>query len=109
MSLEIFISTKREKMKLRTLATKRASTKVKCYRQYKRAKVRINNNGSEQKDWWKRPLSCKMNTKRKESNESEHKDWWKRQASWKMNTKRKILKGSADVYLLKRTIELEID
>ena len=40
MSLEIFISTKREKMKLRTLATKRASTKVKCYRQYKRAKVK---------------------------------------------------------------------
>jgi len=26
-----------------------------------------------------------------------------------MNTKRKVLKGSTDVYLLKRTIELEID
>ena len=117
MSLEIFISTKRKKMKLITLATKRASKKVKCYRQYKRAKDIIKesiikeSNGSEQKDWWKRPPSktFKMNTKRKESNGSEHKDWWKRQASWKMNTKRKILKGSTDVYLLKRTIELEID
>ena len=85
MSLKIY-STKREKMKLSTLATKRASKKVKCYRQYKREKVII-----------------------KKSNESEHKDWWKRPASWKMNTKRKILKRSTDVYLLKRTIELEID
>ena len=85
MSLKIY-STIREKMKLITLATKRASKKVKCYRQYKRAKVIItNSNGPKQKDWWKRP------------------------ASWKMNTKRKILKGSTDVYLLKRTIELEID
>ena len=64
MSLRIY-STIREKMKLSTLATKRASKKVKCYRQYKRAKVRIKEmNGSEQKDWWKRPASCKMNTKR---------------------------------------------
>ena len=68
------------------MATKRASKKVKCYRQYKRAKVIIKeSNGSEQKGLWKRPASCKM------------------------NTKRKVLKGSADVYLLKRTIELEID
>ncbi len=44
----------------------------------------------KQKDWWKRPASCRMNTKRK--------------------TKRKILKpGSIDLYLLKRTIELESD
>ena len=75
-------STKREKMQLSTLATKQASKKVKCYRQYKSEKVII-----------------------KKSNESEHTDWWKRLASWKMNTKRKILKGSTDVYLLKRTIE----
>ena len=86
MSLEIFISTKRGKMKLSTLATKRASKKVKCYRQYKRAEDIIKeSNGSEQKGWWKRPASCRM------------------------NTKRKVLKGSTDVYLLKRTIELEID
>ena len=90
MSLRIY-STKREKMKLSTLATKRASKKVKCYRQYKRAKDIIKesiikeSSGSEQKDWWKRPASCKM------------------------NTKRKVLKGSTDVYLLKRTIELETD
>ena len=77
MSLRIY-STKREKMKLSTLATKRANKKVKCYRQYKRGEVIIkeSNNGSDQKDWWKRPASCKM------------------------NTKRKVLKGSADVYLL---------
>ena len=85
MSLKIY-STKRGKMKYVTLATKRASKKVKCYMQYKIAKVSITkSNGSKQKDWWKRP------------------------ASWKVNTKRKILKGSTDVYLLKRTIELEID
>ena len=85
MSLKIY-STKREKMKLITLATKRASKKVKCYRQYKIAKVSITkSNGSKQKDWWKRPASCKM------------------------NTKRKVLKGSTDVYLPKRTIELETD
>ena len=83
MSLEIFISTKREKI---TLVTKRTSKKAKCYGIYKRAKVLIKKRkGSEQKDWWKRPASCKM------------------------NTKRKIRKGSTDVYLLKRTIELEID
>ena len=76
-------STKREKMKLITLVTKRAITKG----QYKRARVmRIQKrNGSDQKDWWKRPTPSKM------------------------DTKRKILKGSADGYLLKRTIELEID
>ena len=32
-----------------------------------------------------------------------------KQESSKINTKRKVLKGSADVYLLKRTIDLEID
>ena len=80
MSLKIY-STRREKMKLVTPVTKRTSKKAKCYRLYKRAKVII---GSEQKYWWKRP------------------------ASYKMNTKRKIRKGSADVYLQKRTIELEI-
>ena len=86
MSLEIFISTKREKMKLITLVTKRTSKKAKCYGIYKRAKVLIKKRkGSEQKDWWKRPASCKM------------------------NTKRKIRKGSTDLCLLKRTIELEID
>ena len=71
-------------MKLSTLATKRASKKAKCYRQYKRAKdiIKESNNWPEQKDWWKRPASCKM------------------------NTKRKVLRGSTDVYLLKRTIEL---
>jgi hypothetical protein len=86
MSLEIFISTKREKMNLTTLVTKRTSKKAKCYGIYKRCTVIIKKrNGSEQKDWWKRPASCKMNTKRKSR------------------------KGSTDVYLLKRTIELEID
>jgi len=76
----------REKMNLTTLVTKRTSKKAKCYGIYKRAKVIIKKrNGSEQKDWWIRPASCKM------------------------NTKRKILKGATDVYLLKRTIELEID
>ena len=86
MSLEIFINTKREKMKLITLVTKRTNKKAKCYRQYKRAKAIIKkNNRSEQRGLWKRPASCRI------------------------NTKRKILKGSADVYLLKRTIELEID
>jgi len=65
--------------------TKRTSKKVKCYRQYKRAEAIIKkSNGSEQKGVWKRPASCKM------------------------NTKRKIL-GLEDVYLIKRTIELEID
>ena len=92
MSLRIY-STKREKMKLSTLATKRASKKVTCYRQYKRAK-----------DIIKESIHVI-----KESNGSEQKDWWKRPASRKMNTKRKVLKGSTDVYLLKRTIELEID
>ena len=78
MSLKIY-STKREKMKLITLATKRASKKIKCYRRYKIAQVSITkSNGSKQKEWWKRP------------------------ASWKMNTKRKILRGSTDLYLLKR-------
>ncbi len=32
-----------------------------------------------------------------------------KQDSSKINTKRKVLKGSTDAYLLKRTIELEID
>ena len=93
MSLRIY-STKREKMKLSTLATKRASKKVKCYRQYKRAK---------EKDKIKESII-------KERNGSEQEGWWKRPASCKMNTKRKALKGSTDVYLLflKRTIELEI-
>ena len=66
MSLEIFISTKREKMKVITLVTKRTIMKAKCYRLYKRAKVLIKKrNGSEQKDWWERPASSNINTKRK--------------------------------------------
>jgi hypothetical protein len=100
MSLEIY-STKREKIKL----IQRARTKVR----YKKAfpMPEIKGNVSDYKDLGKRPIPGKINTKGKRS---VGKDWW-----WKMpihsriNTKRKIQKGSTDVNLLKRTIELEID
>jgi hypothetical protein len=40
---------------------------------------------------------------------TEQKDWCKRLTNSKRNLKRQYRKGSTDVYLLKRTIELEID
>ena len=46
-------------------------------------------------------------TRRKST--KEEKGWWKRRTTSRLNTKRNFLKGSTDVYLLKRTIELEID
>ena len=79
MSLKTYMySTRREKMKLGTLVTKRASKKG----QYKRSSD-----------------SSAMRIKKT------------KQDSSKINTKRKVLKGSTDVYmyLLKRTIEPEID
>ena len=39
----------------------------------------------------------------------EENGWWKKMNTNRLNTKRKFLKGSTDVYLLKRTIEIEID
>jgi hypothetical protein len=82
MSLKICMySTRREKMKLGTLATKRAS---------------------------KQGQNIRLSARRMKAN-SEYKDWWKRLITSKRNWKRKSLKGSTDVYLLKRTIELEID
>ena len=82
MSLKICMySTKRERMKLSTLVTKRASKKG----QDIRSSTRCMKDKNEQKDWWKTLSNSKRN--------------WKR----------KSLQGSADVYLLKRTIELEID
>ena len=100
MSLEIY-STKREKIKL----IQRARTKVR----YKKAFPiqEIKGNVSDYKDLGKRPIPSKINTKEKRS---VHKDWWwKIPTPSRINTKRKIQKGSTDVYLLKRTIELEID
>ena len=82
MSLKICMySTKRERMKLSTLVTKRASKKGQDIRSSTRC----------MKD------------------KNEHKDWWKTLSNSKRNWKRKSLQGSTDVYLLKRTIELEID
>ena len=82
MSLKICMySTRREKMKLGTLATKRAS---------------------------KQGQKIRLSARRMKAN-NECKDWWKRLSTSKRNWKRKSLKGSTDVYLLKRTIELEID
>ena len=82
MSLKICMySTKRERMKLSTLVTKRASKKG----QDIRSSTRCMKDKNEQKDWWKTLSNSKRN--------------WKR----------KSLQGSTDVYLLKRTIELEID
>ena len=82
MSLKICMySKKRERMKLSTLVTKRASKKG----QDIRSSTRCMKDKNEQKDWWKTLSNSKRN--------------WKR----------KSLQGSTDVYLLKRTIELEID
>jgi len=82
MSLKIYMySTRRERMKLSTLVTKRASKKGQDIRSRTR----------------------RMKDKNKE------KDWWKTLTNSNRNWKRKSLKGSTDVYLLKRTIELEID
>jgi hypothetical protein len=82
MSLKICMySTRREKMKLGTLATKRAS---------------------------KQGQNIRLSASRMKAT-NEYKDWWKRLTTSKRNWKRKSLKGSTDVYLLKRTIELEID
>ena len=39
----------------------------------------------------------------------EENGWWKKMNTSRLNTKRKFLKGSTDVYLLKRTIEIETD
>ena len=100
MSLKIYC-TKREKMKL----IQRARTKVR----YKKAfpMQEIKENGSDYKYLGKRPIPSKINTKGKRS---VHNDWWwKIPTPSRINTKRKIQKGSTDVYLLKRTIELEID
>lgn len=80
MSLKIY-STRREKMKLSTLVTKRANKKG----QYIRSNTRRTKDNNEQKDWWKTLSNSNRN--------------WKR----------KSLNGSTDLYLLKRTIELEID
>ena len=100
MSLKIYC-TKREKMKL----VQRARTKVR----YKKAfpMQEIKENGSDYKDLGKRPIPSKINTKGKRSVHSDW--WWKIPTPSRINTKRKIQKGSTDVYLLKRTIELEID
>ena len=81
MSLRSYESTKREKMELITLVTKRASKK-----------------GQDKRD-----NAIRMIDK------TEMKDWWKRLTTSKRNLKRQYRKGSTDVYLLKRTIELEID
>jgi hypothetical protein len=81
MSLRSYESTKREKMELITLVTKRASKK-----------------GQDKRD-----NAIRMIDK------NEMKDWWKRLTTSKRNLKRQYRKGSTDVYLLKRTIELEID
>ena len=100
MSLKIY-STKREKMKL----IQRTRTKVR----YKKAfpMQEIKGNVSDYKDLGKRLIPSKINTKGKRS---VHDDWWwKIPTPSRINTKRKTQKGSTDVYLLKRTIELEID
>ena len=58
----------------------------------------------------KRIVKARKWTRAKRLKESkEEKGWWKRINNSRLNTKRKFLKGSTDVYLLKRTIELEID
>ena len=87
---------------LSPLVTKRASKKG----QYKRDNA-IRMKDSDYKDLEKRPIPSKINTKGKRSVD---KDWlWKIPIPSRINTKRKIQKGSTDVHLLKRTIELEID
>ena len=102
MSLRIY-STKREKIKV----IQRARTKVRYKKAFPIHVQEMKGNGSDYKDWGKRPIPSKINTKGKRS---VHKDWWwKIPTPSKINTKRKIQKGSKDVYLLKRTIELEID
>ncbi len=62
MSLEIFISTKQEKMKLITLVTKRTSKEAKCSRQYKRAQVIIKkrNGGQSRKTGGKDQLLARL-------------------------------------------------
>jgi hypothetical protein len=72
---------RRGKMKLSTVVAKQARTKGQNIRSSKR----------------------RMKDKNKE------KDWWKILINSNRNWKRKSLKGSTDVYLLKRTIELKID
>ena len=74
-------STRRGKMKLSTVVAKRASKKGQNIR----------------------------SSTRRMKDKNEEKDWWKTQINSNRNWKRKSLKGSTDVYLLKRTIELEID
>ena len=100
MSLKIY-STKREKMKL----IQRARTKVRSKKAFPMQEIK--ENGSDYKDLGKRPIPSKINTKGKRSVHSDW--WWKIPTPSRINTKRKIQKGSTDVYLLKRTIELEID
>ena len=96
------MSTKWEKMELITLVTKRASKEGQCKRD-NTIRMKVN----DYKDWGKRPIPSKINTKGKRSVD---KDWlWKIPIPSRINTKRKIQKGSTDVHLLKRTIELEID
>jgi len=96
MSLKTYMySTRRGEMKLSTLVIKRASKKG----QYKRSSaIRISKKGQNIR-------SCTRGMKDK----NEQKDWWKTLTNSKRNWKRKSLKGSTDVYLLKRTIELKID
>ena len=108
MSLKIY-STKREKIKL----IQRARTKVRYKKAFPMQEIKGNVSDYETdyetdyKDLGKRPIPSKINTKGKRS---VHNDWWwKIPTPSRINTKRKIQKGSTDVYLLKRTIELEID
>ena len=46
---------------------------------------------------------------RRMKDKNKEKNWWKTLINSNRNWKRKSLKGSTDVYLLRRTIELEID
>ena len=67
-------------------------------RKYAKRIILVNNN-----------VNVNVAKKGQKGKRSEIKDWWERSFLSKKNSKRKTLKGSTDVCILKRTIELEID
>ena len=94
MSLKIY-STKRETSRL----IQRARTKARDTSE----SIIHKQNGLKHKAWGERPTPSKSNTK------VGHNGWWKTPIPSRYNTKRIRRKGSTDVYLQKRSIELEID
>ena len=96
MSLKIY-STKRETIKL----IPQGRTKARYT-----SESLIQRNEAEHKTWGERPTPSKINTKGKKIGPN---GWWKTPIPSRYNTKRIRRKGSTDVYLQKRSIELEID